>query len=343
MAAEDVERLRYFERQFLGATDFTDQQSYHRDVLRRHLLGHHTWGIVSGLELEEKPAASGANSVEVYIKPGIAIDGFGRAIVLLDEAQIPHDLFAAVARDSAGTGTWVPIYLRYREETTDQPADGYEQCDIADQSSRIRETYTIVIEPSLTGPDVTVAGQDVDPSTLVPDSSVAFQDLPQDDGPRWFVQLGCVRWLVSPGPGQPGDYFVKSSDQPNFTKARQHAGAVAEELLAPAGYLRIRDRGTATTHNDPTDLVTVEGKLGVDGLVTAHDSVLLDGGELRLDSQGGDGSKLGVLFRDAQELGLRLQLPQSTDANNRLAIGFKDTGTSGDKLGQADETLILRQ
>ena len=109
--------------------------------------------------------------------------------------------------------------------------------------------------------------------------------------------------------------------EPNFA----HPGALQRDLEAP------------------TDLVTVEGSLSVDGLATAHASVLLDGGELRLDSQRGDGSKLGMLFRDPQDLGLRLQLPQSTDANNRLAIGFKDTGTSGDKLGQADETLILRQ
>ena len=45
----DIERLNYYEGEFLGATDFQAEQEYHRDMRRRHNVGQHTWGIVSGL------------------------------------------------------------------------------------------------------------------------------------------------------------------------------------------------------------------------------------------------------------------------------------------------------
>jgi hypothetical protein len=38
----DIERLNYYEGEFLGALDFQAEQEYHRDMRRRHNVGQHT-------------------------------------------------------------------------------------------------------------------------------------------------------------------------------------------------------------------------------------------------------------------------------------------------------------
>ena len=53
MTLDPVERLNYYQFQYVGAEDLRAQQAYHRDALRRHDLGPHTWGIVSGLRLTD--------------------------------------------------------------------------------------------------------------------------------------------------------------------------------------------------------------------------------------------------------------------------------------------------
>ena len=55
MAANETTKVRYFERQFLGAADMQADQQYHRDAPRRHDLGPHTWGLIVGFELQEIP------------------------------------------------------------------------------------------------------------------------------------------------------------------------------------------------------------------------------------------------------------------------------------------------
>ena len=59
MPSDIIERSNYYEFQFLGAEDFKAQQNYHRDMRRRHNVGHHTWGIVTGLKLVERPREGG--------------------------------------------------------------------------------------------------------------------------------------------------------------------------------------------------------------------------------------------------------------------------------------------
>src|SRR2546425_454266 len=94
MPVDDIERLHFYQRQYLGAEDLEAQQTYHRDMRRRHNLGQHTWGIVVGLELIETPLDGDPGGVDVYITRGMAVDGFGREIVLLDAVKLDPALFS---------------------------------------------------------------------------------------------------------------------------------------------------------------------------------------------------------------------------------------------------------
>ena len=68
--------MNYFDRQFLRAQDFRDEQDYHIDRRRRHNTGFHSYGVVEGLEVVPD------TGTRVNIQPGWAIDSQGREIVL---------------------------------------------------------------------------------------------------------------------------------------------------------------------------------------------------------------------------------------------------------------------
>ena len=150
--ATDVERLHYYERQYLGATDFDAQQTYHRDSLRRHLLGPHTWGIVTGLELT-------LDDPDVVIEEGLAVDAYGRTLTFLDRTRLAKDLFDLLPYQA--TPQWLTVSLRYAEETTGEPTPGFETCATGDAGYRIRETYRIDLATEQN--PVVVAGSPVDP------------------------------------------------------------------------------------------------------------------------------------------------------------------------------------
>ena len=81
--AGPIQRVHYFEGQFLHEADFTADQDYHREMLRHHNRALHEPGIASGLDVEFDEGQT-----SVTVQPGLAIDGEGREIVLLDELAI---------------------------------------------------------------------------------------------------------------------------------------------------------------------------------------------------------------------------------------------------------------
>jgi hypothetical protein len=78
----DVKRLNYFNHQFLIETDFQDEQAYHMGMRRRHNRFMHGWGVAEGLVVERK------SEREILVSPGMAIDGDGREIVLLEARTV---------------------------------------------------------------------------------------------------------------------------------------------------------------------------------------------------------------------------------------------------------------
>ena len=85
---DQPERVRYFDQQFLRIDDFNAEQTYHRDMRRRHNRMLHTPGISEGLQLV--PAGPSAPTA-VKITPGAAVapgadgNGGGAEIVLTTE------------------------------------------------------------------------------------------------------------------------------------------------------------------------------------------------------------------------------------------------------------------
>ena len=168
-------RLHYFQRQYLGAADLEAQQQYHRDMRRRHNVAHHTWGIVTGFDLLEKPNECDPKAIDVFITPGFAVDGFGRELIGFDPVKLDTALFASLT-----TLTYRSVWIEYAERYLEYPKPGYRTCENNDYA-RIQETFRVVIEPAPPTHDlVMLAGSPVAPPVIPIDESIPEQEFPDD-------------------------------------------------------------------------------------------------------------------------------------------------------------------
>jgi hypothetical protein len=77
-----LERLNYFHGQLLSPSDFTAEQEYFLARSRRHNRYLHGWGVVCGLKV------TAANSSEITVEPGLAIDCAGNEIQVLSQSRL---------------------------------------------------------------------------------------------------------------------------------------------------------------------------------------------------------------------------------------------------------------
>jgi hypothetical protein len=350
MATDEILRLHYFERQYLGAADLEDQQTYLRDMRRRHNVGHHTWGIVTGLDLVEVPVPGDPTAVSIFIQPGMAIDGFGREIIVMAPVQLDAALFASFNDDN-----YHAVWISYDQVQAQPPTGGFAQCDVSNQFSRIQETYKIEVDPNPpTHIDVSVNGQQVNPTSttisIPADDSVPYQEFPDDStDPTWLLQLGSVHWDGSPGQLK----FKPATPHTRLADGRAYVGVVAQNVYGPAPepvpdpnhpnpvtdlptfFIQPRfpltDSTTGLPKPDAVGFAEIMGRLQVDGRITAEKDVLLNGGKLQFLDTGGSDEKIPLwMQRTAGDAGVGTDLhvhidvgPDPTKADqNRLSVGI---------------------
>jgi hypothetical protein len=205
-------RPRYFQGQLLTEKDFSDEQDYFREKLRRHNRLMHGWGVVCGLRVT--PAAVGCT---VVVSPGYALDPCGDEILLDEEALLrlpgeggedgdplsrPGDKKAACP-----DGAWV-VEIRHVEIPVQMvPAMGGSGETGSVQPSRIRETCELRLFSALPPGDSPARERR---GTGAPD---ICPPCPPDPDERWVVLaevqggrvvVKCIS-NASPGipPGQP--------------------------------------------------------------------------------------------------------------------------------------------
>lgn len=103
-------RVRYFTGQFLQQEDFTDEQAYHVDRLRRHQRQFHAPGIAEGLQVT---ADTGAATVKVA--PGTCVDANGNIILLATSRDLGVSTYA---------GETVLVTIAYDEVESDPATVG---------------------------------------------------------------------------------------------------------------------------------------------------------------------------------------------------------------------------
>lgn len=131
----DIKRLHYFDHQFLVEADFTDEQTYHLGMRRRHNKVLHTFGVAEGLQVEK------TGDKEVTVGAGTTVDRDGRELVLdtdkiIDLSTFPggDDIYVTIAYDEQETdpttatgvtgNTRVTETPQVQAATTAPPGDG---------------------------------------------------------------------------------------------------------------------------------------------------------------------------------------------------------------------------
>jgi hypothetical protein len=171
----EIERLRYYERQYLQSSDFTDEQTYHLEMRRRLNLALHLWGIVKGLELLYGEVIQGTPD-QYYVSEGMAIDAYGREIIVPAKHLLSGDL---ETNQITAAGTY-SVWIGYTRELTTPPQAGYQRCDATNQYTRWQESFEIILTSVTANPNPT---EDPDP----------FGDLPDDPTKYpWLIHLGTI-------------------------------------------------------------------------------------------------------------------------------------------------------
>jgi hypothetical protein len=219
MEKSGVNRVHYFSRQVLRTQDFEDEQAYHVAAYRRHNISHHVWGIVNGLEITQD------KDQNLYVTPGVAIDGYGRELILPASRPIPGSTFDDKLADALDV--WA-IYSRKAGDTGD-PA--YQPCAPRDALSPYRWDETAGVETTKSVdrlfPDPTLGIPEYRQPRGVAADDLDFQPFrqpPDDPSVRWPVFLGRID-------------RVKAQGKTTFTidtGGRPYAGARAESILAPS-------------------------------------------------------------------------------------------------------------
>ena len=330
MSKDTIERMNYFQFQQVGAEDFRLEQLYHRDARARHDLGPHSSGIVQGCEIVETPREGDAGFVDVKVQPGMVVDGFGRRIVLLDPVAVPPELFAVFNSERL-----LELWIHYDELSRRDLDDARANICIGDTAfSRVVETYRFIVgtltvehDPLILGgleakPGLADGTADGGAPILPADMSLPAQYFPE---PRsegfWPVRLGSVLWGGTVGKFRP------VLDPADLTTGRVYAGFIGGSLLGEPGTMRIAPRAPHPDGPDEVAFASVEGRLRVDGGLTAKADIFLHGGMLSFQSTGGSDETVPLTMGrvpDASGSGadLRVQIGEDDAADNaRFTVG----------------------
>lgn len=284
-------RVNYYERQFLRAQDFRDEQAYHVAMRRRHAIAHHIWGIARGLELLVEPEGG------IFVQPGVAIDGYGRELLLPERRAISPTVFDEIGGDR------VDVYLYYGRVDSDPPHPGYDECATG-QFTRSRELVNLRLARADPDADprcprqVPAGDLDFNPARRPPDSPLA--GWPVFVGQLARDAAGVVSALTA---GRPYVGLVGVAILSPSRRARVILGdapPAAPDARRFAVFLRAEDDdpcGVAPAPEAQLEIVTADAgpdeegrqrwatRVDLRGETTVHGNVAISAGALRVDDE----------------------------------------------------------
>lgn len=200
-----IDRVRYYDGEFLRAFDFSDEQAYHIEMRRRLNRYLHLHGIVYGLQLEKELDATGLS-----ILPGLAIDALGREIYVFSPYTLSDSDIVANRISQAGQ---FEVWLRYSKTASRPPSSSYSNCNQTNQFTRWAESFTVELLP------VSSSG------FIAPEFSDDSTDDPSQD--QVGVRLGTVS--IDPNSSTAAFYGATPHN-------RHFAGVVAQRIRTPLPY-----------------------------------------------------------------------------------------------------------
>jgi hypothetical protein len=213
-----IERVRYYDGEYLRAFDFTADQAYHVDMRRRLNMSLHLYGIVEGLQLQDTSDASTGIS-QVSIISGMAIERFGREIFLL--APYTFDDVADVNANKITVSQIYEVWIQYLRVPETPPSVGYAACDTTAQNTRWLETFKIVLLSTATPTN--------------PPAPQVTDDISEDETPDPDTSNGVYLGKVFVAPGSTTGVFSlnDASGNPISQPHLSYIGLRAQNIQAP--------------------------------------------------------------------------------------------------------------
>lgn len=210
-------RVNYFDRQYLRRQEFADEQAYQLALRRRHNIAHHEWGIVVGLDIAIEEG-------NLIVRPGMAIDGYGRELLLPVRLPILVEEFLRL------NSSRLDVWLYYENRKGVGAAAGYLGCGSDDSDSFYRNNETPRLFLERASVSRVIARRPKVVSKAVIDAPVRLET-PDDPLAVWPVYLGRITHV--PEEKDPQKVFlIDASDRP-------YAGVVAEVIQHPANAARV--------------------------------------------------------------------------------------------------------
>lgn len=340
-------RLSYHDGQVLSRDDFRDEQLYHREQHRRHLLEQHTPGIVTGLEV-----VYDVENRTFYVLPGQAVDPQGQALVLALRHEVPPAVFHEHRSDD------LEVWLVHGEEAVaDAAGPGQGSCGVPGQrpaATRIVERPRVQLRrPGVPSSSAGSSRSNVAPVPTREDGVflAMLRHRPEREvseevdlrGRRYAgIRAGEIRapWdastrveLGSPH-GEGFAVFLGSAASADGEESQDDAGADAD----PSPVFEVNPRGDATLRGS----ATVTGPLQVAG-----GAVELRPRALERDSPPAQETtatpwqvSLSELANGGHEL--RVEIPGEGEGRNRVSIGAwsPDAGAFVPILSVADDRTV---
>jgi hypothetical protein len=211
------QRVHYYDRQYLRRQDFSDEQSYQIALRRRHNISAHSWGIVAGLEIAQEEGVLG-------IRPGLAIDGYGRELLLAGRYPIAVEEFQRLGSNR------LDVWLNYETRNAAMPPKGYGACDgnAEDEFYRTQEQPRVSLERA--GISRIDARRPKQVPKVILDSPSQLET-PDDPLTLWPLYLG--RITLTPEEQDPAKRFlIDATDRP-------YAGVAGEVVDHPGNAARV--------------------------------------------------------------------------------------------------------
>jgi hypothetical protein len=239
-----IERIRYYDGEYLRAFDFAAEQGYHVDMRRRLNMALHLSGIGVGLQLT--PSISSAVVSQVFITPGMGIDEFGREIYLPAPYTFDDQADLAVNRLPLSGIYYCYVWIKYQRLAETPPATGYAVCNSNGQTTRWRESYKVVLKQA--------SAYTKAPATA---SMPAVTDDISEDDPDPDASNGVFLGVVKVDPTSLTGVFSIDSSQPQ--PPLTYVGVCAQRVLPP----NFPDT-TSTPFNITSDANAFARPIGVD-------------------------------------------------------------------------------
>lgn len=269
-------RPSFSEGQILAAADLARLSSYPRAREERHNRFIHRWGIATGLDLQPEPTrdASGNEFVRVFISPGMAVDGEGRELLVVERRELDAGEFKNAVGSNIDENASYPVFL-YSEYRSSAPGSSrVGPCGESSAGGAVEEGHQI---------HYGVPGDETADQTASP---LASAPTAEEGSGGWLILVGFVKWSSAAGKFADVDKEAAARHRPFIgINAAVVAGNGSQVQLQPKGAIAAGDAvlqlletdngaalrfGTYKSPGQITPLLTIDekGDLVVKGSLT---------------------------------------------------------------------------